>query len=666
MTSASSSSTSHVDLQNRPRLTLPVSGLESRPALSERHLLDLVDQHVNRGRPITSGVLAIVQVAEMTRLRSRLGPQADQAIAGAFDAFFAPDAENSEEHAVRSGDSGFWLFMPTTDSGTARKRLRKLSARVINTVLDIGGEQVRITPVVGFAILERATSASELGSRATDALGQAFLHLDLVPVGFTPEMAMTHQPVATRDRLVALLERLRTPLQVLSTLAFLLGLPFIVYVIVWHAGFDLTSVTYPLMAAALTGTAAAMWIESFMAIGAVAVPAEPQSPFPPATAIIAAYLPNEAATIVDTVTNMLRQDYPGELQVILAYNSPQHLPIETILEELAFQDPRLLLLKVDHSTSKAQNVNAALAHVEGEFVGIFDADHHPQPGSFSRAWRWLSNGHDIVQGHCVVRTGEASWVSRMVAVEFETIYAVSHPGRARLHRFGIFGGSNGYWRRDALRQIRMQRLMLTEDIDSSMRSLRNGFNIVSDPGLISTELAPTTVEALWHQRMRWAQGWTQTAWRHFGPILGSDRLTKRQKIGASFLLGWAQLVPWVTIQLVPILCFAIWRDRGINHLDFLLPLFVLLTLFTFSVGPAQAVFGYLLGDSNIRRHKRWFGIYAIHSMIWFAEFKNLIARVAQLKELIGERQWRVTPRTSAARMIEDELSERSEFARRAE
>ena len=190
--------------------------------------------------------------------------------------------------------------------------------------------------------------------------------------------------------------------------------------------------------------------------------------------------------------------------------------------------------------------------------------------------------------------------------------------------------------------------MLTEDIDSSMRSLRDGFNIVSDPGLVSTELAPTTMGALWHQRMRWAQGWTQTARRHLRPALTSDRLSRRQKLGAGFLLGWAQVVPWVTIQVIPILGFTAWRDEGLGHLDWLVPLFVLLSIFTLSVGGAQAIFAYVLGDSRIRRHRAWFVLYAIHSMLWFGELKNLIARVAQLKEVIGERQWRVTPRAAAA------------------
>ncbi|HEY4849700.1 MAG TPA: glycosyltransferase [Streptosporangiaceae bacterium] len=625
---------------------LPPAAAPRRPAVTEQRLGEEIGRELQRAelsqRP---GILAAVSVAELPRLRERLGAHAEQAVAAAFDELFALDARVLEQHSARPG-GGFWLLMPETDSAAARYRLERLTRRVASAVLDIAGEQVRITPVIGYAPYAHAASTRELCDHADTALQEAGLHLDLVPVGFSPALAASAVPVAKRDRLLWLIERLRSPLQIVFTMAVLLSLPFIIYVVVWYAGFDLTAVTYPLMAAALAFTAAAQWIESFRAVGAVEVPVR-EGACPPATAIIAAYLPNEAATIVDTVANLLRQDYPGDFQVIVSYNSPQRLPIEDTLEELAAHDSRLLLLRVEASTSKAQNVNAALAHVRGEFVGIFDADHHPAQGSFSRAWQWLSNGHDVVQGHCVVRNGDASWVARLIAVEFETIYAVSHPGRARLHGFGIFGGSNGYWRRDALRQIRMQR-MLTEDIEASMRSLRGGFNIVSDPGLVSTELAPTTMGALWGQRMRWAQGWTQTARRHLRPALTSDRLSGRQKLGAWFLLGWAQVVPWVTIQVIPILGFTAWRDGGLGHLDWLVPLFVLLSIFTLSVGGAQAIFAYVLGDPRIRHHRAWFVLYAIHSMLWFGELKNLIARVAQLKEVTGERHWRVTPRGAAA------------------
>ena len=195
--------------------------------------------------------------------------------------------------------------------------------------------------------------------------------------------------------------------------------------------------------------------------------------------MIAAYLPNESATILETLDAFLALEYPGPLEVILAYNTPEPLPVEDELREMADREPRLRLLPVEGSTSKAQNVNAALSVITGEFVGISDAYHHPDKGNFERAWRWISSGVDIVQGHCVVRNGASSWVTRLVAVEFESVYAASHPGRARFHDFGIFGGSNGYWRSSLLRQVRMQGTMLTEDIDSSLRALERSACIVS-------------------------------------------------------------------------------------------------------------------------------------------------------------------------------------------
>ena len=619
--------------------------LAARRALAEQELIGEVGRESQlsetSGRP---GALAAISVAERRWMRTHLSVQAEMALATALDEAVVPDAQMLEQHSA-GPDGMSWLLMPETGVVEAHERLTRLSQRLARTVLDVEGEQVRFTPVVGYADFSGSAAWADLRDRALAAHRSADLHLDLIPVGFTPALiAAAPAPVLARERLTALMERLRSPLQVIFTSVLLVALPFMVYVLAWGAGFDLTRVTYPLVALALAGSAAAIWLEGLRAIEKVDPPDEPATAYPRATAIVAAYLPNEAATICETITTMLAQEYPGELQVILAYNAPRALPVEQILVDLARDDPRLLVLRVDNSTSKAQNVNAALAHVRGEFVGIFDADHHPAPGSFARAWRWLSHGHDVVQGHCVVRNGDASWVARLVAIEFEAIYAVSHPGRARLHRFGIFGGSNGYWRHDRLRQIRMQGSMLTEDIDSSMRSLRDGASIVSDPTLSSSELAPTTLRALWHQRLRWAQGWTQTAKRHLGPALASDRLTRRQKAGAGLLLGWAQIAPWVTIQVIPILAFAIWREGGVRGLNFLVPLFVWLTLFTLSSGVVQAALACVVGDERIRRRRSWFVLYAVHSVLWFGEYKNLIARVAQLKELFGERAWRVTPR----------------------
>ena len=225
---------------------------------------------------------------------------------------------------------------------------------------------------------------------------------------------------------------------------------------------------------------------------------------------------------------MLAQDYDS-LQVILAYNTPVDLPVEDELRAIADRDARFTALRIHGSVSKAQNVNAVIKRVTGEFVAIFDADHHPAPGSFKRAWRWLAKDADVVQGHCVVRNGTDGKLQQLIAAEFEAMYAVSHPGRARLHGFGIFGGSNGYWRTSVLRLTRLRSFMLTEDIDSSMRVIAAGGRIVSDPGLRSTELAPGSWGALWGQRLRWAQGWSQVSLRYLWDGLRNRQLSVRQK-----------------------------------------------------------------------------------------------------------------------------------------
>jgi cellulose synthase/poly-beta-1,6-N-acetylglucosamine synthase-like glycosyltransferase len=221
---------------------------------------------------------------------------------------------------------------------------------------------------------------------------------------------------------------------------------------------------------------------------------------------------------------------------------------------------------------------------------------------------------------------------------------VSHPGRARLHGFGIFGGSNGYWRTSLLRETRMHGFMLTEDIDSSLRVIAAGGKIVSDPRLVSRELAPTTVGALWNQRLRWAQGWFQVSLQHFRAAFRSPHLTPRNKVGLFYLLIWREVFPWVALQIAPIVLYWAFVLGGFHRIDWWVPIFVVTTIFTLGTGPGQALFTYRLADPQVKRHAAWFWSYVLSCILFYTGFKNLVARVAQVKEVMKERDWRVTPR----------------------
>ena len=618
--------------------------------LTERLLARELQYELDRSaRSRAPGVAVVIALNEINQIQAQFGRRGAAQVAKQAAALIQQHLEPLDIAGSDTQDR-ILLVLPETSPEAAQRRLEGMARALVARQFTAGDEHVYVTPTIGYAPFATDVSAEALLERARIAATYSALHLDLQPAMFTASMEAVVDAAQGKGAhgLRAIIRRFRTALQIAAVLVIGLVVPFIFYAIAPMFGIDLAWIMYLVVVIALLVTAYFIWVEGFYAMRPLKPFDRPGTPYPPATAIIAAYLPNEAATIVETVEAFLRVEYPNSLQVLLAYNTPRDHPIEAKLQQIAKEDPRFTPYRVMNSTSKAQNVNSALAESEGEFIGVFDADHHPAPDSFVRAWHWLSNGFDVVQGHCLVRNGDTSWVARTVAVEFEAIYAVSHPGRARLHDFGIFGGSNGYWRADLLRRIRMRGSMLTEDIDSSMRVIESGGKIVSDPFLVSRELAPTTLSALWHQRMRWAQGWFQVARRHVVQGLRSPHLSARQKIGLWYLLMWREVYPWISLQMFPIVAYWAWEAGGVLKLDWFVRLFIVTSLFTLSTGPGQTLFAYLLAAPDIRQHPRWFVAYLMVSSLFYTEFKNTISRVAQLKELSRERQWKVTPRSAEA------------------
>ena len=423
--------------------------------------------------------------------------------------------------------------------------------------------------------------------------------------------------------------------------------PFLLYVYLWeHAHLELVWPLYILIALSITLTTVLIWWEAAVSVNAPGPPGAPLDyEWPKVSALIAAYLPNEAETIFETLEAFRRIEYPGEKQIIVAYNTPKDMPDEErALERYCDEHPGFEVIRIMKSTSKAENVNVAIHLVEGELVGVFDADHQPAVDSFTRAARWMRSGEvDVVQGRCVVRNGGDSLMSMLVAVEFEQIYGVAHPGRAMMHGFGIFGGTNGFWRTKVLKKIGFDKSMLTEDIDSGMRALRAGHHVVSDPWLVSFELATTTLTAFWSQRMRWAQGWFQASIRHTVPSLREQNLSRRQRLGMMHLLFWRELYPWLALQMWPMIAFWVYRF-GFWHIDWTVLPWVVMTFVNLMTGPGLVFLTWFRAHPSVRLNRQWFMLAVLYAPL-YSEMKNGLCRVAQFKELRGgHHEWVVTPR----------------------
>ena len=304
--------------------------------------------------------------------------------------------------------------------------------------------------------------------------------------------------------------------------------------------------------------------------------------------IIPAYLNNEKTVLDETLEEYCKLEYNEKIDVMVIYNCKGEMATdESILfnrwDNVRFgSNGRIRIIKNSESTSKAENVNMGLELLNKErntceIIAIMDADHQPNNKNASIAINEMEYyGYDVVQGCCTIRNQD-NFLSTFISVEFEDMYNVGHKGRLSLFDIGVFGGSNGYWKADALIEIKMDKSMLTEDIDSSVRATLSGYKIGFSSNIESSELSPLSIKTLEKQRLRWAQGWAEVMKKHIWSCIISKNLSIRQKLGFIYLLGWRECFTYFSSW--PLICVIIYIFRGDNFSFSLLSIVGFLLLF---------------------------------------------------------------------------------------
>jgi 1,2-diacylglycerol 3-beta-glucosyltransferase len=292
---------------------------------------------------------------------------------------------------------------------------------------------------------------------------------------------------------------------------------------------------------------------------------------PKVTVIVPCY--EEEKVIPASVSAMAKVRYDAKkLQVIYAYDKSSD-QTENLLRSYEKISPIRVIENRGPSRSKADAINTALSIAEGEIIAIFDADHEPEPDSLLKAVQHFKNNPTLgcVQGRCRVHR-TVNLLTELVRVEFNSIYRVNHYGRTRSGGVPLFCGSNGYWRKKTLLELKgFDRTALVEDIDVSLRALERGWQIKYDHRIVSYETAPETWGSWFNQRYRWARGWIQVGIRHIPKLLKNGRVKRSIKFNSILLLIGALVAPFFT------------------NLIWLLPLFYLANISFWTVVPSNLI-----------------------------------------------------------------------------
>jgi hypothetical protein len=435
-------------------------------------------------------------------------------------------------------------------------------------------------------------------------------------------------PSRVRKLPVRIRRRQRSSITVHVALTLVIGIivPFAAYIALGQAGVDIASAMSALVVTSLLATAVLIWMAGFASLRRPDAPTWPTPWYPPATAIVLTP-PHDDADALARMLVRLRRDYAAPLQLIVTYSSPIAVHVQEALEEIARRDPKLLLLYADRGRSKADALSDALACAEGEFVGIFNSCQLPDRRVFNRAWMWLSNGYDAVQGRPVVTNGDTSNVASRDSVESVA------PGYAG-HTTESFDSTTSFWMTDVLKRTCRHE----QETEAFIPFLYLDRWVPVDPDLIAPRLAPTTLSGLVYQRVAWAEDTFRRSLKNMRRALRNAAIPRHLKIELVYLQLWRPIHTWLSLQIVPLVGYWFWR-AGLHSRVWIVPAIELLALYVVHLAPAQTFFAYLSADQEMRRHKRWFFSFCVRSPLFYVPFETLMHGVAQIRATVGEPRW---------------------------
>ena len=236
------------------------------------------------------------------------------------------------------------------------------------------------------------------------------------------------------------------------------------------------------------------------------------------------------------------------------------------LEAMAKRLGAFYLTRSDHRDAKAGNINATLAHTDGDIIAIFDTDHVPAPDFLQRSMGFFADPRvGFVQVMLTFTNGKDSWVAQAA---IETSLEFYNPTSLGADSIGgaTLMGSNALIRRKALESIGGYQPGLAEDLATSIKLHATGWKsaYVAEP--LAPGIAPPSFTAWFVQQLKWARGVFELLITTYPRLF--HRLTWGQRLSYSVRMTKYWIGPVVALHLfatIAILIFAGPETREAIH-----------------------------------------------------------------------------------------------------
>lgn len=234
----------------------------------------------------------------------------------------------------------------------------------------------------------------------------------------------------------------------------------------------------------------------------------------------------------------LEFDYPKNKYEIIIGDDSDNKSVSKELNKFAKQHSIVKITRRGNNIGyKAGNLNHMLKYSKGEIIVLFDSDFMPSEDFLRRIVAPFQQDENI-------KAVQARWKflnpnQNLIAVLGATIVSVFHqitlPFINNQRNITFLCGSAEAVKKDTLTKLGgWKNGSLTEDIEYSLRLLKNGYKIEYLPDLECDSEVPYTPKDLYKQQKRWAYGVISSFKEHGKDILKSKNLNLKDKLCINF------------------------------------------------------------------------------------------------------------------------------------
>lgn len=228
--------------------------------------------------------------------------------------------------------------------------------------------------------------------------------------------------------------------------------------------------------------------------------------YPSVTVLVAAY--NEEASIQETITSLMAQDYPGELQVVVINDGSSDATADRV-KALLNDHPRLNLIDLEKNAGKANALNQGLAGCHSQLVITVDADCLIwRNGLRNLVGRMMADPPNTraVAGSIMIRNSRQNWITQTQEWDYFLGIAAIKRVQSLFQGTLVAQGAFSVYDRQTLVDLGGWPETVGEDIVLTWRILDAGHRVGHAENAIAFTRCPDTVRQFVKQRQRWSRG----------------------------------------------------------------------------------------------------------------------------------------------------------------